>query len=177
MPVPPPSDRDAAPEPDAASARNRTGEKAFDDRQASDHVPASDPSASFPTTDPSPSPRSRFRWAWWLLAYASLGLGIIGIVVPGLPTVPFVLLSAFAAARGSERLHARLLAHRQFGPMIRDWQAYGAVSRRAKWLAVSMMSVCAVIMFLTSPKLWMALTGTSIMAVVAIWLWRRPERG
>lgn len=117
----------------------------------------------------------RFRWAWKLLAYASLALGVIGIVVPGLPTVPFVLLSAFAAGRGSERLHARLLGHRQFGPIIRDWEKHGAVSRRSKWLAVSMMSVCAVIMFLTSPKLWMALTGTAIMTVVAIWLWRRPE--
>jgi hypothetical protein len=47
------------------------------------------------------SPSSRFRWAWWLLAYVALGLGIVGIVVPGLPTVPFVLLAAFAAARGS----------------------------------------------------------------------------
>ena len=70
---------------------------------------------------------SRFRWAWWLLAWAALGLGLVGIVVPGLPTVPFVLLSAYAAARGSERLHAWLLAHPRFGPMIRDWQAQGAV--------------------------------------------------
>ncbi|QSX76796.1 YbaN family protein [Lysobacter arenosi] len=118
---------------------------------------------------------SRWRWAWWLLAYASLGLGVIGIVIPGLPTVPFVLLSAFAAARGSRRLHEWLLAHRQFGPIIRDWQAHGAVSRRAKWLAVSMMSACAVIMFLTAPRWWMAATGTAIMTVVAVWLWARPE--
>src|SRR3546814_11452510 len=75
---------------------------------------------------------NRFRWAWWLLAYASLGLGLVGVVVPGLPTVPFVLLSAYAAARGSERLHRWLLAHRVFGPMIVDWQVHGAVSRRAK---------------------------------------------
>ena len=154
----PPSPHDPGAEPDAAARADPT---------APEPPPPVEPAAA--------RPRSRFRWAWWLLAYASLGLGIIGIAVPGLPTVPFVLLSAFAAARGSERLHARLLAHRQFGPMIRDWQAHGAVSRRAKWMAVSMMSVCAVIMFLTSPKLWMAATGTSIMTVVAIWLWRRPE--
>ncbi len=134
-----------------------------------------------PPPEPSPASQatakasSRWRWAWWLLAYASLGLGIIGIVVPGLPTVPFVLLSAFAAARGSQRLHDWLLAHRQFGPMIRDWQAHGAVSRRAKWLAVSMMSACAVIMFLTAPRWWMAAVGTAIMTVVAVWLWARPE--
>ncbi|GAB3340574.1 YbaN family protein [Marilutibacter aestuarii] len=117
----------------------------------------------------------RFRWAWWLLAYASLALGLVGIVLPGLPTVPFVLLSAFAAARGSEKLHRRLLDDRRFGPVIRDWEAHGAVSRRAKWLATVMMSLCAGIMFLTAPRVWMAATGTAIMAVVAAWLWRRPE--
>ena len=115
------------------------------------------------------------RWLWWLLAYASLGLGIVGIVVPGLPTVPFVLLAAFAAARGSQRLRERLLADRRFGPMIRDWEREGAVSRRAKWLATTTMAVCAVVMFLTAPKWWMAAIGTTIMACVALRLWRRPE--
>ncbi len=130
-----------------------------------------------PARTAAPIAPRRTRWLWWLLAYASLLLGLIGVVVPGLPTVPFVLLSAFAAARGSQRLHAWLLAHRQFGPMIRDWQAEGAVSRRAKWLATTMMTACAGIMFLTAPKWWMAATGTSIMAIVATWLWFRPEPG
>ena len=115
------------------------------------------------------------RWLWWLLAYASLGLGIVGILVPGLPTVPFVLLAAFAAARGSQRLHDWLLAHRRFGPMIGDWEREGAVSRRAKRLATLMMALCAGVMFLTAPKPWMAATGTVTMACVALWLWRRPE--
>ena len=115
------------------------------------------------------------RWAWWLLAWASLVVGVVGIVVPGLPTVPLVLLSAYAAARGSERLHAWLLAHPRFGPMIREWQAHGAVSRRAKWLATGTMSLAAVLMFATAPRWWMAATGTAIMASVATWLWLRPE--
>jgi uncharacterized membrane protein YbaN (DUF454 family) len=122
-----------------------------------------------------PSSRHRLRWAWWLLAYVSLGLGLVGIAVPGLPTVPFVLLAAFAAARGSQRLRGWLLAHPKFGPVIRDWEAQGAVSRRAKRLATAMMAASAVIMFFTAPKIWMAATGTAIMAIVAIWLWRRPE--
>ncbi len=115
------------------------------------------------------------RWLWWLLAYASLGIGIVGIVVPGLPTVPFVLLAAFAAARGSQRLRGWLLAHGRFGPMIRDWEREGAVSRRGKWLATAMMSIAAVVMFLTAPRWWMAATGSAIMAITAAWLWCRPE--
>lgn len=114
------------------------------------------------------------RWLWWLLAYASLGLGLVGIVLPGLPTVPFVLLAAFAAARGSRRLRRRLEAHRQFGPLIADWEREGAVSLRAKRLATAMMALCAVVMFLTAPKAWMAGLGSATMAIVALWLWRRP---
>ena len=118
---------------------------------------------------------TRVRWAWWLLAYAALGLGLIGIFVPGLPTVPFVLLAAFAATRGSSRLHARLLADPRFGPVIRDWQAQGAVSRRAKRLATAMMALAGLVMLLTAPRLWMAVVGIGCMAIVALWLWRRPE--
>lgn len=126
------------------------------------------------------TPRPRFRWAWLLLAHASLGLGFVGIFVPGLPTVPFILLAAFAAARGSERLHRRLLAHPTFGPMIGEWQAHGAVSRRAKWTATLMMAGCAIVLLLVmllagrhSP--WMLAVPVGCMAVVAAWLWRRPE--
>lgn len=122
----------------------------------------------------SPAARLR-RWLWLGLAYLALGLGIVGIFVPGLPTTPFVLLAAFAAARGSQRLHDRLLAHRVFGPMIRDWQATGAVSRRAKWWAVGTMAACALVFFLTAPRLWMAAVGTAVMAVTGTWLWLRPE--
>ena len=128
-----------------------------------------------PDQPPPIPPSRRLRWFWWLLAYVSLGLGLIGIVVPGLPTVPFVLLAAFAAARGSQRLHRKLLAHRQFGPMVRDWQAHGAVSRRAKTLATVMMTACAALLFATAPAWWMAASGSAIMALVAAWLWCRPE--
>lgn len=134
---------------------------------------------------PSPPPGngahpSRFRWAWWLLAYASLGLGIVGIFVPGLPTTVFVLVAAYAAARGSDRLHGYLLRHRQFGPMIRDWQAHGAVSRRAKKLATLAMLACSAILLLVmqsvaSHRWWMAALPITCMAIVAGWLWRRPE--
>jgi uncharacterized membrane protein YbaN (DUF454 family) len=119
--------------------------------------------------------RRGVRWLWLLLAYAALALGVVGIFVPGLPTTPFVLLAAFAAARGSDRLHAWMLAHRLYGPMIRDWQAHGAVSRRAKYWALGSMAACAVIFFLTAPRWWMAALGSAIMAVVGSWLWLRPE--
>lgn len=123
---------------------------------------------------------SRLRWAWWLLAYASLGVGIVGIFVPVLPTTVFVLISAYAASRGSERLHRYLLQHARFGPMILDWQREGAVSRRAKWAASLAMLASALVIVLTmhwagAHRWWMAVIPIACMAVVLGWLWRRPE--
>lgn len=124
--------------------------------------------------------RTRFRWAWWLLAYVSLGLGIVGIVVPGMPTTVFVLIAAWAAARGSDRLHHWLLTHPRFGPSIRDWQAHGAVSRRGKWLATVTMAACAAILLalmllIPAHRWWMTALPITCMTIVAIWLWLRPE--
>lgn len=112
---------------------------------------------------------------WIALACAALGLALLGVVLPGLPTTPFVLVAAWAAARGSRHLHAWLLAHRLFGPVIHDWQIRGAVSRPAKRAALGTMTLCALLLLLVSPKLWMAVLGIACMAVVAGWLWRRPE--
>jgi uncharacterized protein len=121
--------------------------------------------------------RGRLRWAWWLLAYASLGLGLAGTVLPGLPTVPFVLLAAYAAGRGSQRLHARLLADPRFGPLIRDWSAHGAVSRRAKRLATVAMAGAAGVLVVVVPgeRWWAAALPLACMLSVGAWLWRRPE--
>ncbi|MCQ4164342.1 YbaN family protein [Tahibacter sp. P2K] len=122
--------------------------------------------------------RNRLGRALWLvLAWVSLLLGVIGIVLPGLPTTPFVLLAAFAAARGSLRLHAWLHNHPRFGQMLRDWEREGAVSRRAKWFATITMLASAVMMGVFSPRWWMAAIGTAFMLAVAIWLWLRPEPG
>ena len=133
-------------------------------------------SAGRPHHPPTPVRRARrwTRWGWWLLAYASLGTGIVGIFVPGLPTTVFVLISAWAASRGSERLHAWLMAHPQFGPVIGDWQAHGAVSRRGKWMASVTMAACALVMLWCVPLPWVKLFSIGAMACVAVWLWSRP---
>lgn len=116
------------------------------------------------------------RYLLIALAACSLGLGIVGIFVPGLPTTVFVLIAGWAAARSSPRFSAWLDAHPRFGPIIRDWRETGAVSRRAKWSATLVMSLSAVILFATVSRLWVAELATACMAGVAIWLWLRPER-
>ena len=89
----------------------------------------------------SPPDSSRaVRWLLWLAGTVSLGLGIVGVVLPGLPTTPFVLLAAACYARASPRLHGWLLRHRVFGPMVRDWETHRSLTRRTKTVAqVSMV--------------------------------------
>ncbi|HOC10918.1 YbaN family protein [Thermomonas sp.] len=115
------------------------------------------------------------RFLWALLAWVSLILGIIGAVLPVMPTVPFILLSAFAATRGSDRLRGWLVAHPTFGRAILDWEQNGAVTRKAKWIASAMMSISSLSMAYFAPRPWMAAIGIGCMALVTLWLWCRPE--
>lgn len=112
-----------------------------------------------------------------LLAFAGvcIGLGVVGVFVPGLPTTVFILIAGWAAARSSPRLSAWLESHPLFGAMLRNWREGGYVSRGAKWTATITMALCAVIVFLSASRPWLAEAVTVLMAGVAAWLWSRPE--
>ena len=115
------------------------------------------------------------RYLLLVFAVLCLALGIVGVFIPGLPTTVFILMAGWAAARSSPRFHEWLESHPLFGPMLRDWRKYGAVSRKAKITATVMMAGCAVILFYTTSRMWLAEIITGVMALVLMWLWRRPE--
>lgn len=115
------------------------------------------------------------RWVYLALALLFLLLGVIGIFLPVLPTTPFILLAAWAAARSSPRLLNWLEMHTVFGPMIRDWRRGGVVRRRSKWIATIVMAASGIYLLLSPHPRWAAILSISIMTTVAIWLWRRPE--
>lgn len=112
---------------------------------------------------------------WRALALVSLLLGLLGIPLPGLPTVPFLLLSAWAAGKGWPALEAKLLAHPTYGPAIINWRRYGRVSRRAKWLATGMMALSVIMLQLSMAPVWLKIALPLFLLLVAIWLWCRPE--
>lgn len=86
--------------------------------------------------------RSRtVRWLLWAAGSLALCLGLLGVVLPGLPTTPFVLLAAACYAKASPRLHAWLLNHRLLGPMLRDWEQHRSLTRRTKTVAVVSMTL------------------------------------
>ncbi|MDP8913878.1 MAG: YbaN family protein [Pseudomonadota bacterium] len=104
----------------------------------------------------------------------ALGLGIAGIFLPLLPTVPFVLLAAFCFARSNKRWEQRLLDHRLFGPHIRAWRRSGAISRRGKAAASAAFAASAAIglIFLAMP--WGLLPALAAL-VGGSWVLTRPD--
>lgn len=112
---------------------------------------------------------------WLLLALLALGLGLVGIFVPGLPTTPLVLVSAWAAARGSPRLHAWLLAHRRFGPALAAWERERAIPLAAKVASALGMAACAALLLVRVRPLTLPLLATLLMALVSAWIWSRPS--
>ncbi|MCB1694739.1 MAG: YbaN family protein [Pseudomonadales bacterium] len=73
------------------------------------------------------------------LGMVFLALAVLGVVLPVLPSTPFVLLAAWFFARSSERWHRRLLDSELFGPMIRNWELDRCISRRTKAVALVSM--------------------------------------
>ena len=80
------------------------------------------------------------RGLWTALGIVAAALGLVGLALPVLPTVPFMILAAFAFGRGSPRLRRWTVEHPTFGPPVRRWEEDGAISRRHKTFAVAGMA-------------------------------------
>lgn len=118
-----------------------------------------------------------FRHFWWrCLALFFVLLGLIGAVLPVMPTTVFMLLAAWAAGKGWPSLHDWLLSHPRYGPSIRSWQQHRAVPRRAKWLAGIMMTFSMLLICLSAAPVLVKWLVPSLMCVVLLWLWTRPDR-
>ncbi len=119
-------------------------------------------------------------WLRWLLIFVgivSLGLGLIGVLLPGLPTTPFVLLAGGCFVRASPTLHSWLLQTRWAGPMLRDWSKHRSLPKRTKQLALATMAITI------SISLWILQESRHLQvvvltaAIVGAWVvWRIPTR-
>jgi uncharacterized protein len=117
------------------------------------------------------------RGLLWIAGSVSLLLGVIGIVLPGLPTTPFILLTAACYARASPRLHQWLLNHRWLGPPLRDWERDRSLTRRTKTVAVlSMVSMVSLSIWSFRANLTVQLVLLAAGAVGAWVVLRIPTR-
>ena len=115
------------------------------------------------------------RLLWLLFGLLSLALAFAGVLLPLLPTTPFLLLAAFAFARSSPRLSNWLVEHPRFGVLIRNWQRDGSIDRRSILSAAIVMALT----FLLSFALGVSTTVLVVQAVVltgaATFVLTRPD--
>ncbi|QHS10787.1 YbaN family protein [Sinimarinibacterium sp. NLF-5-8] len=120
------------------------------------------------------------RWQRILLIIAgfiSLLLGIIGALLPVMPTTPFIILAAACFARSSERFHQMLLRNRIFGPLLVEWETHRSIPYRTKLIALAMLAVTlgsSVVLFVRPLQLQLAVAAVGVL--VGIWLYRIPSR-
>lgn len=113
---------------------------------------------------------------WRVLAVVALGLGVVGAVLPVMPTVPFVILSAWAAGKGWPALEEWLLNHRWLGPPVVKWRERGAIPRRMKALSSVMMTSSAVgLQFFERVPLGVRVAIPLVMVALGVWVWTRPD--
>jgi uncharacterized membrane protein YbaN (DUF454 family) len=112
--------------------------------------------------------RGLLRWFLIFVGTVSVGLGILGIFLPLLPTTPLLLLAAACYARSSQRFHDWLLNHRVFGEYIRNYRDHRAIRYRAKVTAISLLWITIGISIFLVGYLWVRLLLLGI-AVGVTW--------
>jgi uncharacterized membrane protein YbaN (DUF454 family) len=109
------------------------------------------------------------------LGVACVGLAIAGAVLPLLPSTPFVLVAAWAFAKSSPELHAKLRADPRFGPALQNWEDYGAISPRAKLTTIGTMAISLLILVLTVKRPLTVVLTAAVMACSATYVLTRPS--
>jgi uncharacterized membrane protein YbaN (DUF454 family) len=117
------------------------------------------------------------RFAFLTLGWLCVALGAIGIVVPGLPTTPFMLVALWAFSKSSLRFRRWLYTHKRFGPPLRAWHRHGVIAPRAKAVALAVMASSLVIMLVFADLSWPVFAvAAAAISGAAIFVATRPGR-
>ena len=115
------------------------------------------------------------RYGWLALGCLFVALGVIGALLPLMPTTIFLILAAGCFARSSPRLESWLLDHPRFGPTLRAWRRDRAIPRKAKWLACTGIATGYTIFLATAHPHWpLGLFVAATMAACALFIVSRP---
>jgi uncharacterized membrane protein YbaN (DUF454 family) len=111
------------------------------------------------------------RLFYLTLAGGAGALSLVALVVPGIPTVPCLMATSYYLARSSPRLNEKLLRARFFGPILREWETYQALSRRSKGklIAVTVAIVVVTITISTlAPLVFLVIVLLSALSILGI---------
>ncbi|WP_299484089.1 YbaN family protein [uncultured Roseibium sp.] len=116
------------------------------------------------------------RITFKLLGAGCVGVGIVGAFLPLLPSTIFFILAAGCFARSSPALEARILNHPVFGPPVIAWREHGAITPKAKIVAVIGMTIGYLLFYWSaSPNIWLAAVTAIFMFACATYVVSRPS--
>lgn len=107
------------------------------------------------------------RWALFIFGWLNIGIGAVGIIVPGLPTTIFLIIALWAFSKSSDRFQSWLWNHPRFGPNVRHWHNHRVIPVRAKILAVAMMITSLVIIVFFVAENWILPTTVALVMIPA----------
>ena len=105
-----------------------------------------------------------------------VGLGFVGVFVPGIPTTIFLIIALWAFTKSSEKLRYWLLNHKRFGPILNNWQEHKVVPLRAKILMVVLMSLAVILFYYSLQSLILTIGLIIILVSVAIYVISLPSK-
>ncbi len=117
------------------------------------------------------------RHTYFILAWIFFSLGAIGTVVPGLPTVPFMLLALWSFSKSSQRFHDWLYSHKVFGPPLQQWHLHRVIPLKAKIISItSMILSMGYMIFYANMPVWLLIVTGLIMVYGAWFILRHPSK-
>ena len=115
------------------------------------------------------------RFVYLIIGLILVPIGIVGVVLPGLPGTIFLILAAACFARSSPRFEQWLVNHKFLGPGIVAWRERGAISRKSKTIAISVMALSGALTVLSSaPAFAKAIAALSLIGA-AVFVGTRPD--
>ena len=127
-----------------------------------------------PMRRPMPAPK---RWLLLTVGFVCVGLGILGMILPLMPGVLFLIIAAAAFAQSSHRFHGWLINHRLLGPPVRAWYAHRVIPPRGKIAAVLGMAGSLAYVSIYVAADWLLPTITAaVMLPCALYVVSRPSR-
>ena len=114
------------------------------------------------------------RGLYLFLGFLFIALGILGVILPLLPTTPFIIFAAFFFSQSSQRLHAWLLRNRIFGPILYNWETCHCIPRFAKKLSFTMIAIFGSVSVYVLPEIWLQVLSVTLIAYACYFIANIP---
>lgn len=116
------------------------------------------------------------RIAYLVTGCLFVGLGVLGAVLPVVPTTPFLLVALWAFSKSSARLERWLLEHPRFGPRLREWRAHRTIPLPVKLTAWGSMTASLTVMIVAGAATIAIVGASSVMLIGAVYIASRPSK-